>query len=258
MALDAFQKRLNLMEKSHCDTLEIQTRHEHWWKATQARLDGFQAQLVEDHRSRDGLQVGIRDQLARKSGDTETQLASMKERVDYVEILLGQSGDHNAKGFEVIKAAYARLAGELERMGDRMNTIERNFADKQGELHGRLSEEQKTRMSHHSSMSSHQSTQAERVAALERSLGVHAGEHVKGLSETNSKLDQLHSQLHGRLDAHHSTTPPRRSAWTTSNTFWAKEQQPPRRPTRRRAACRSARWARLRGERYRARQTTSR
>ena len=26
-----------------------------------------------------------------------------KERVDYVEILLGQSGDHNAKGFEVIK-----------------------------------------------------------------------------------------------------------------------------------------------------------
>mmetsp|Transcript_43149 Transcript_43149/g.127865 ORF Transcript_43149/g.127865 Transcript_43149/m.127865 type:complete len:670 (-) Transcript_43149:8-2017(-) len=205
MALEAFQKRLNLMEKSHCDTLEIQTRHEHWWKATQARLDGFQARLVEDHRAGEAYQVGLRDELKKHGVQTEDKLASMKERVDYVEILLGQSGDHNAKGFEVIKTSYSKLASELERVVERMSSMERGFADKHAELHGRLSEEQKTRLSHHSSMSAHQSTVAERLAALERSLGSAISDHTKDVTATNSKLDQLHTQLHGRLDTHHSS-----------------------------------------------------
>mmetsp|Transcript_51792 Transcript_51792/g.150580 ORF Transcript_51792/g.150580 Transcript_51792/m.150580 type:complete len:1459 (-) Transcript_51792:92-4468(-) len=185
-ACEAGMGAFDAMKKSHQDLVSSKAKHDANHESVAQRMEYLEEvmQKLGDQTHREGAESKTKlDQLAKRVSECERQAsmisdlqkahaglandkataetyrATLRERVDYLEIAVGSSAEKHFKELEALKTAHSRLAAES-----------------------------KTREAHHSSIQ-------ERVAFIEQQLGESADKHAKELSAAHAKLEHLHGRL---------------------------------------------------------------
>lgn len=166
--------------------------------------------------------------------------ARLKERVDYLETMMGDSTDHHKKAIEEHKANHAKLANELRAreashatLADRMGYIEQRMGDsfekhaqelaaavaKMDAVHVRVSEERVAREAHvasleslkkaHGSLASekqalekHHATLEERLDYLEKALGDSSDKHTRELEALKAAHQKVATEHKSKEQSH--------------------------------------------------------
>jgi len=199
-----------------------------------ARLEHIHGRVTACERLNvavDSLQKG-HSALAEEKATLHAHHATLQERVDYLEKLLGDSADKHAKELDNLKVVHARHAEEVKgisaaqaqhaTMEERLNYLEKQLGDSAGahvqdiasahakidQIHGRMAafERAGTALTElkraHTGLAaekgmletSHASLK-ERVSYLETVMGDSADKHSRALEEAKAKMDHLHSRL---------------------------------------------------------------
>lgn len=244
------------LKKSHHSIASDKAKHDANHKSLAERLDYLEGvmQKFTDQHSRDGadskakldhlhgrlaacekhapligdLQKGHAGLLSDKAA-TESHHATLRERVDYLEGMVGSSAEKHFKELEFLKTAHSRLATESKTreafhatISERVSFIEQQLGDsadqqaqelaaahsKLDQLHGRLasceahgSAIDNLKKSHanlaqdKATREAHHMSMAERLEYLERVLGDSAEKHARELASAQAKVDQLHGRL---------------------------------------------------------------
>lgn len=105
--------------------------------------------------------------------------ATLNQRVDFLERMLGDSADKHQREIEDLKNNHDKHMSALSKHA-------KMFEDHKGALHG------------------HHLSQSERVDELERIIGTYADQHGQGLAEAHAKLEQMHGRVAAceRLPSH--------------------------------------------------------
>jgi len=200
-------------------------KHSKAMDAAQARLDQMHGRLssCERHGSAiDDLKKSHATLWSDKSA-LDSHHSTLKERVDFLEGVVGDSADRHMKELENIKAAHAKLASESKaqqsKLGDQMvqdkeardvhhaSVQERllyieNLLGESAEKHDRQAkvlEEHKSLHSKHASdarsrEASH-ATLAERINYVEKCLGDSADKHSQELADALAKVESAHNRI---------------------------------------------------------------
>eukprot|EP00435_Cladocopium_sp_Y103_P019798 s4945_g4.t2 len=99
--------------------------------------------------------------------------ATLKERVNYLESMMGDSADHHRKALEEHKANHAKLSNELR-------AREAN--------HAKLSNELRAREASHATL-------ADRMSYIEQQMGDSFEKHAKDLAAAVAKMDAMHGRV---------------------------------------------------------------
>mmetsp|Transcript_139137 Transcript_139137/g.444470 ORF Transcript_139137/g.444470 Transcript_139137/m.444470 type:complete len:2115 (+) Transcript_139137:85-6429(+) len=191
------------------------------------RLGGHVTHSVTD------LQRGHAE-LANDRSEHTQKHASMQERLDYLEKVLGDSADKHAREVEALKTSHSKHIEEVrnikasnaqhatlnieerlsyieKRTGDHGDTHERDLAGahaKMDQLHNRIAQCERTgaavtdlKRSHtglaseKAQLDSAHATMKERMDYLERLMGDSAEKHAKAVEETRAKAEGMHKRL---------------------------------------------------------------
>merc|ERR1740121_2981241 len=106
---------------------------------------------------------------ANLASDKDAKHASLQERVDYLESMLGDSADKHAKELEKLKASHEKHSAAMSKSSKYLD-------DHKGQMAG------------------HHETLQERINDIEQVLGLHADKHDDA-KEAASKLEVMHSRL---------------------------------------------------------------
>ena len=151
-------ERVTFMEKQYTDSADRQMQALEVAHTKLDQLHGRLSACEKQGASLSELQKGQMGLESRKTG-LEAQHVSMKERMDYLESLVGDSAQAHAKHLQELKSHHSKLAAEA-----------------------------KHRDTHHASM-------AERVSYLEKLLNDSADKHAEALAQAHAKLDHMHGRL---------------------------------------------------------------
>lgn len=155
------------------------------------QLHGRLAQLEERHQSSHAELKKSHVSLASEKAAQDAHHASLKERVDYVEKLLGDSADKHNKALEAAQARLDQLHGRLsscERHGGTLEELKK--------AHGMLQTDK-------TALDSHHATLKERVDFLETFVGESADKHAKELEHlkaAHSKISADAKAQHGKIN----------------------------------------------------------
>eukprot|EP00416_Gambierdiscus_australes_P013357 CAMPEP_0171121536 /NCGR_PEP_ID=MMETSP0766_2-20121228/102746_1 /TAXON_ID=439317 /ORGANISM="Gambierdiscus australes, Strain CAWD 149" /LENGTH=673 /DNA_ID=CAMNT_0011584321 /DNA_START=9 /DNA_END=2027 /DNA_ORIENTATION=+ len=177
--------------------------------------------LASEHKVRDKGHSDLKDrieQFVKAHEKLHAHHATIEDRVNLLEGLIGDSADKHALELAALKATANKHASDLKAreshhatLEERMRYIEKVLGDsadkhdqelraahaKLEQLHGRFQEERKARDQHFSATrehlateqgkrEAHQSSVEERVAYLERSIGDSADKHARAAQELES------------------------------------------------------------------------
>lgn len=143
---------------------------------------------------------------------------SVREQLDYLEILVSESCQSNAKGLDDIRLSHDQLLGEMRghrEFAGRVSELEevvRDLSEKHAhdlensleqirDVQCRITEEQQAYDDHHDAFCKHHASVAERFAYVEKSiedLSAQADESVEGLREKLTKMLQAERKDRGR------------------------------------------------------------
>ena len=178
--------------------------------------------------------------LSTQKSTLDLHHATLKERVDYLESMMGDSADHHKKVTEEHKANHAKLANELRAreashasLADRVGYMEQRMGDsfakhaqelatamaKMDAVHGRVSEERVAREAHvasleslkkaHGSLASekqvlekHHATLEERLDYLEKALGDSSDKHTRELDALKAAHQKVASEQKSKEHSH--------------------------------------------------------
>jgi chromosome segregation ATPase len=170
----------------HLDMLlgEAGEKHGKGLEAALAKLDQLNSRLAACERTGAALSELKRSHsdLTHGKASIEAHHASLKERMDYVERLLGDSAEKHTKELEAIRFAHDRHLASLTKCSKDLESV-------------------KAAHSQHSSM-------GERLSLLERALGDLSHKHSQEVSAMSQKAELLHSKLAEETVArerHHSS-----------------------------------------------------
>lgn len=177
--------------------------------------DSMKKHFSDEKAAREQHQTSLGESLERRLGEETDKLhghhASLKERLDYIERMMGDSADRHAAEIEAAHSKLEKIAashGQLQSahahhatMAERLQFLEQSFGDsaerhqkelkaahdKIDQLHGRLGE-------HHSQLAGHSSLQ-ERVVYLEKVMNDSADSHAQELAAAKGRLEQMHGRL---------------------------------------------------------------
>jgi len=223
----AVHTRMSKLEKALSDATDMQRRHEHWWKSTQASLEQIQVRIAQEQQARESVRTALRDQFTKEKDSRDSQQATLIEKVDYLEILLNQTGQNHAKGLEAVRQSHLKLEGEVEtRDGRHATTVQliteleaalrdatakqdkdvESTLEKLEQAHERITEEEKARDAHHENFCAHHASVAERFALVEKLISDSSTDHQHRLEKAHLKVERLHEKLEGEQrarEAHH-------------------------------------------------------
>eukprot|EP00931_Biecheleriopsis_adriatica_P025225 TRINITY_DN15541_c0_g1_i2.p1 TRINITY_DN15541_c0_g1~~TRINITY_DN15541_c0_g1_i2.p1 ORF type:complete len:1858 (-),score=462.88 TRINITY_DN15541_c0_g1_i2:61-5634(-) len=218
----SLKERVDYLESLIGDSSD---KHSKALDAAQARLDQMHGRVstCERHGSAiDDLKKSHAN-LFRDKSALDAHHATLKERVDFLEGVVGDSADRHSKELEAIKTAHQKLQQESKAqhgkvsdqmtqdkeardvlhaslqerlnylesvMGDSADKHERHMKalEEQKALHAKLSSDVRNREANHASL-------AERVNYVEKLLGDSADKHAQEIAAAMAKLDSAHGRI---------------------------------------------------------------
>ncbi|CAE8688874.1 unnamed protein product [Polarella glacialis] len=223
-------ERLEFIEGSLGDSADNHTQE---LKAAHAKIDKMGARMVvcEKHGNMvQDLQRAHGDMSKEHREKLDTVHASVSERLNYLESIIGDSADKHVKELESVKVASSKLATEAKArdahhasVAERLDYVEKLMGDSMDKhnreiqvAHSKLEQVQSRvveveakgahidtiRKSHATLVSeravkdAHQSSLQERIDYLEKLMGDSADRHAKEIAAVKTSAEQLHSRLH--------------------------------------------------------------
>jgi len=231
--------RVQYLESAVGDSAD---KHAQELAATHAKLDRLQGHLADTREKHRSALDDIHKLHRCGQEQFEVHHASLQERLDYMEKLIGDSADKHqqiVKEIEGHKAIHYKLTGEsqahashrvtIEERLEALETVASESAQVHGDelaaahskiekLHGNMMDDRKAREAHQSSMrdqiskeakarDAHHATVQERLEYLEQLLGDSADKHEKHVKEIET-LRCLHSKQASDAkarEAHHAS-----------------------------------------------------
>ncbi|CAJ1435730.1 unnamed protein product, partial [Effrenium voratum] len=225
-------------ELSHAHS-KLETLHGRMSQMEAAMVDELKHHSEKHSSALDDLKTAHAN-LSNDKSSLDQHHSNLKERVDYLESMMGDSADHHKKVLEEQKASHTKLANDLRAreashatMTDRMTYIEQRMGDsfdkhsqelaaavaKVDAVHARVSEERVAREAHgasleslrkaHNSMASdkmalekHHSTLTERIDYLEKALGDSSEKHSRDLEALKAAHQKIASDSKGKEQSH--------------------------------------------------------
>jgi len=198
------QERLNYLEGLLGDSADKHEQHVAALEAVKSASNKLASEArarAAQHDDKHGSLSERLDRLALDKEKVDILHASMGERVDYIEKVLGDSADKHNRAIEALRVAHAKHATDMATVKEHRSTLEErlNFlevtlgdsAEKHGKeiesvkgAHAKLLTEAKA---NHTSV-------AQRVAELEEGLGA-AQRQAQDLKAGQVKLDHLSTRL---------------------------------------------------------------
>jgi len=161
-------------------------KHSQALELAHAKFDQLQGRLhaCERHGAHLGDLQKSHSSLANDKVKLETDHATLKERVDYLESLVGDSSERHSKELDALKASHAKLLSDAKANHSRLSEV--------------MSQEKEARDGHHASIQ-------ERVNYLEGIMGDSADKHERHIRALEAHKAS-HAKLAGELkalDQHH-------------------------------------------------------
>lgn len=206
-----------------------------------AELAALHKKVAQEQSAREKHHGGVKDLLARESEARDAHHATLSERVDFLESMLGDTADKHAQELKNLKSSHDKLGGLLTKQGsqldgfdahrehhasipERMAYLEQQLGDSADKhsaelaaLHKKVSQEQAARDKHHGNVKdllareseardTHHATLSERVDFLEGMLGDTADKHAQELAQIASGHQKLQGELKSRGESHASVS----------------------------------------------------
>eukprot|EP00930_Biecheleria_cincta_P083353 TRINITY_DN72938_c0_g1_i1.p1 TRINITY_DN72938_c0_g1~~TRINITY_DN72938_c0_g1_i1.p1 ORF type:complete len:1818 (+),score=410.71 TRINITY_DN72938_c0_g1_i1:251-5455(+) len=150
------EERINYIEKSLGDSAN---KHAQELGNALSKLDQLHGKIMEERSSRESLNNHVRDHLSSEQKARDSHHASVQERLQYLEKVIGDNADKHAKDLDDHKNTFGKAMGENKTLHERHAGV------------------------------------TERIAFLEQAIGESADKHAQELAATHTKLEQIHSRL---------------------------------------------------------------